>query len=634
MKKFRPMPLVLAALVLCGGCNVMMGPDKPVTDGNLVITLGDDAGPALAISSGSALPADVKAAMRYDLTLTGPDGEVTARTVSGGGNLRMTAALGAWRIDARAYQQDSPTLAGTGSLSFTVAPGTNSVRVPMYMGSVCYEIHHTMSRGRPSFTAAFPGTTITMVPDPGYVFKTGSGVWDSTPFSGSGFTMPGSDITAVTGDFVSASPVRYVTAGAPATDDGLSWGAASGDLQRMMDELALVAAAGYGPCIVKMGAGTYRPEYKMDSFGATDTATPPNDRDSTFMLRQGVQVWGGYPATGGTDAQRDPAANVTILNGDINSDNTLNGNAYHVVLGVNIDSGTILDGLTISGGSATGTNFSLMIAGVPTSQSCGGGLCLYGSSPVLINLRISGNESGQAGGGIYNNSSSPVLVNTTVFGNQAYSGGGIYNDGSSPVLVNVLIRGNLATNNGGGVENAASYTSPVLINVTIAGNKAANNGGGIYSGSAGQALIRNSIMWGNTAGTSPNAITGVGAQPVVSYSIVQGSSGGAGAGWTHSGAVNGGGNAADPGSSPFTNWANPNSTAPPNNAGDYTLNNISGNPAVDAGSSGLYPAGAGGAVFPAALSAAARAAINAVLGTDLDGGVRKNGVIDMGAYER
>jgi hypothetical protein len=646
MKKFRIIFVLFTALVLCGGCNFLMGPDAPAKndEGNLVIRFGGESPGGKAITTGAGLPGDVKAAMRYEFTLTGPDGEITTHAVLNGENLVMTAALGDWRIDVRAYQRDSTTLAGTGSLSFTVAPGTNTVTVPIYIAGTCYEIipDSSISDGvvGSNFSAAFPGTTITLTatPNTGCVFIPGSfeystdGGYTYTTMNNATFTMPASDVT-IRGYFLPT--VRYVVAGG--TGSGLSWSDPSGDLQMMMDELASIASDGLGPCIVKMGAGIYKPKYEMDIHGDTNTATPVNDRDSTFMLRPGVQVWGGYPAAGGPDTGRgmDPTW-ITTLNGDINGDNTPNDNAYHVVLGINIDDGTILDGLRISGGNASGTS-PVTIMGKNVYQRYGAGMYLDSSSPVLINVTISGNEANQTGGGMYNLGSSPVLINSTLSGNQAYYGGGIYNDGSSPVLINVLISGNLASQTGGGMENAGTDSSPVLTNVTIAGNKALTNGGGMYNNSAGQARIRNSVIWGNRAFTWTNGIGATGSAPTVSSSIVEDSAG-SGTGWIHPSANNGGGNAADPGSlaphSPFTDWEDPGSVSTPNNLGTYTLNSNPGNPAAGAGNDSLYPANANDPVFPASLSTGARAAINAVLGKDRAGSVRKNGVIDMGAFER
>jgi hypothetical protein len=169
-KKFL-LPLA-AALIMCAGCDFFMGPDRPAgTSGStLSINFGSAAysgGGRAVIGSGAALPGDVLAAMRYELTLTGPGGEVLDRSVSGGEGLSLAVALGEWRIDARAYQLDSAVLAGTGSLIFTVTPGINAIRVPLSMTGSCYEIaSSTINWVQSNFTYAFPGTTVTITASP------------------------------------------------------------------------------------------------------------------------------------------------------------------------------------------------------------------------------------------------------------------------------------------------------------------------------------------------------------------------------------------------------------------------------------------------------------------------------------
>jgi hypothetical protein len=104
-----------------GSCDFVLGPDKPVKGGgNLVISLG--AGEARAVTSGADLPDDVLASLRYEVTLTGPGGDVLERTVTGGETLNLTVSPGEWRITAKAYKEDG--LAGTGSLLFTEYRGT------------------------------------------------------------------------------------------------------------------------------------------------------------------------------------------------------------------------------------------------------------------------------------------------------------------------------------------------------------------------------------------------------------------------------------------------------------------------------------------------------------------------------
>ena len=165
-----------------GACDFLMGPDNTGGNGgeNLSISFGTagTSGNERAISSGAELPAEVLASLRYELSLTGPGDEVLKRTVSGGETLKLTAALGEWRIDAEAYQEDG--LAGTGSHAFTVAPGLNTVLVPMWInrGYFVLTVDSRIPGGtvEASFSAAFPGTTVTLrvTPEEGYVLQAGT----------------------------------------------------------------------------------------------------------------------------------------------------------------------------------------------------------------------------------------------------------------------------------------------------------------------------------------------------------------------------------------------------------------------------------------------------------------------------
>jgi hypothetical protein len=481
--------------------------------------------------------------------------------------------------------------------------------------------------------------------------------------------MPASDVT-VSAEFIQL--VRYVRVGGAGSKDGTSWTDASDDLQVMMDELASLRNAGYpGPFVVKLGAGTYKPEYKPNSDGTIDPATAANDRDSVFILREGVEIRGGYAAAGeGIDettrkARFNPdgtvinAAYRAVLSGDFNGDDdwstysTLGENAYHVVLGVNIPagSGTVLDGLTITGGYANVAG-SITVDGYSISQRHGGGLYNHNSAPNLTNVVLSSSAAGESsvggGGGMYNYLSSPMLTGVTISGNNSIDGGGMHNDasspvlnhvviignmngtgggmynksGSSPVLTNVTISGNSAGDGpslgGGGMYNTGS--SPVLTNVTISGNKAGNKGGGMYN-DASTPKIRNNIIWGNTASVGDNGIGNNSSTPVIAYSIVQDSTDGSN------------GNIPNVTVSPIVGWQDPGIVTMPNSGGDYHPK--AGGPAINTGHNSLYPAIADDTIFlPANLSTAAKAAINAALAKDSGGANRKNGPIDMGAYEK
>jgi hypothetical protein len=137
----------------------------------------------------------------------------------------------------------------------------------------------------------------------------------------------------------------------------------------------------------------------VPSAGNPYTYTAPADsRDKAFILREGVAVWGGYPANPSnatTDADRSSAANITTLSGDIDNNNALDtGNAYHVALAVNIGASAVLDGLIITGGYADGSG-SLTVGGQLISQGMGGGVYVDRGS-----VTMSGNTASTYGGGV------------------------------------------------------------------------------------------------------------------------------------------------------------------------------------------------------------------------------------------
>ena len=258
----------------------------------------------------------------------------------------------------------------------------------------------------------------------------------------------------------------YVDIQAPgATKDGTSWEYAYTDLQT-----ALTASTSGDT--IKVADGTYKP--------TTDT-----DRNKSFNLKSGVGVFGGYAGYGASNPEsRDVTLYPTVLSGELGRTENDADNSYHVVTATSVDSSAVLDGLTITSGSASGTD---------SNQKIGGGiLILSNSSPTLNNCIITKNYA-YSGSGIYSSSSSPILSNCSFTGNcntYTYSsdsfGGGMYNDSSSTTFVNCTFSSN-RSGIGGGMYNLKSNIS--LTNCSFTGNAAQRySGGGMYNDSSSLTL--------------------------------------------------------------------------------------------------------------------------------------------------
>jgi uncharacterized delta-60 repeat protein len=247
---------------------------------------------------------------------------------------------------------------------------------------------------------------------------------------------------------------HYVNQAASGANTGTSWEDAFTDLQ------SAIATASSGDTIL-VASGIYKP-------------TPGMDRTVSFKLKSGVRIYGGYAGTETDPYLADPAANLTVLSGDIGVVGVKNDNSYHVVVGSGVDFWTTgLDGFTITGGYADGP------AGSPEAN--GAGMYNVSCRPYLSRLVFTGNEAvSGGGGGMYNSSSKTFLIDVTFRGNTAGSlgGGGMYNENSQPSLVQVTFDRN-STCCGGGMANYKS--NPSVYEVTFTGNTALDFGGGMYN---------------------------------------------------------------------------------------------------------------------------------------------------------
>ncbi len=193
---------------------------------------------------------------------------------------------------------------------------------------------------------------------------------------------------------------------------------------------------------------------------------------------------------------------TTIING---SQPTNVDTASCVIFNSGEDSTAILQGFTLTAG--TGTKW-LDIHGAGTYRE-GGGIITELSSPTIQNNLIIYNTTSigvgvqsAGGGGIRIGDGNPIIRNNVIAFNTGRYGAGIVLN-----YTNVLIENNLICYNSGGQDyggagiwasnNFAGYNKKI-INNTIANNHSTTSGGGIYI-SGTNVVLKNNILWGNTA---------------------------------------------------------------------------------------------------------------------------------------
>ncbi len=237
----------------------------------------------------------------------------------------------------------------------------------------------------------------------------------------------------------------------------------------------------------------------------------------SFSLKDRVSIYGGFAGNESSRSERDPDANLVVLSGDLDQDDNTNSdgvvtspsdqnngsknnptNAYHVVDGSGVSSQTVVDGLTITAGSADDKKNQ-----DERPDEVGGGVFINNGSPRLADVRIIGNRAKLDGGGIASyGGGGPVVSESVVESNNASrNGGGIYNAEGSGLRVRfIVLRSNTATDAGGGIYNMGSNIR--FTNGTVEGNEAtggSSQGGGFYTFNSKGSTLTNLRIVGNRA---------------------------------------------------------------------------------------------------------------------------------------
>ena len=251
--------------------------------------------------------------------------------------------------------------------------------------------------------------------------------------------------------FDSFGQIIYVNFAANSgTNNGTNWTNAFTNLQDALN----TATAGQQIWVAK---GTYLPSSTLD-------------RSASFVLQNGVELYGGFAGTETTLAQRDWKNNPTILSGDLMQNDgpafaNTNDNSYSVLFSKNVNASTLLDGFTICGGNANDPNSNDLERG-----SSGGAWF---------------NEAKPAG-----QESSPTVRNCTFTNNQATSfGGAIYNSAffsgkANPIYDNCTFSYNFSINDGGALYNQGSFdgeSNPRIEYCRFVQNSTNSSGGAIFN---------------------------------------------------------------------------------------------------------------------------------------------------------
>ncbi|MCK6455474.1 MAG: right-handed parallel beta-helix repeat-containing protein [Phycisphaerae bacterium] len=377
-----------------------------------------------------------------------------------------------------------------------------------------------------------------------------------------------------------AQPILYVNASASGANNGSSWADAFVHLQ---DAFAN-AQPGSGVTQIWVAAGTYRPDE------STVSPTGTGDINATFLLIDGVALYGGFAGVEAQLNQRDFTTNLTVLSGDLGADDapitpgfpqpSWADNCYHVVSAMGVGGSALLDGFIVTHGHASA-------GGGPDPRAFGAALFVSSASPVIQNCRFTTNwasvTNASQGAGVFVTgvSSNPLFVTSIVDSNRSEggSGGACVSGGATAQFINCVLRGNSCRTSGGAFTASAGAAS-TLVNCTLDANHAdaaefSQAGGGIYVENA-TAVVTNCILASNTSNRNPPQIfTFTGNETVtVAYSLIVG------------------GSAAVSGSvslPPSVINADPLLV----DAGTGDLHLSAGSPCIDAGSNGQVPADSG-----------------------------------------
>lgn len=293
------------------------------------------------------------------------------------------------------------------------------------------------------------------------------------------------------------SSIIYVDSSIAVSGNGSTWTSAFKTLSEALD------SCWQNPSVEKIyvAKGTYYPmsyPYNMDSTRKGTQIISTNNRDKTFHIRTGLEVYGGYPNGGGSVP--DFAANITKLDG-AKVGGVISDSAYHVVV---IDSSlfwhttndtTVFIGFTVTNARIESNNTFLTYNGhnsyrsstIYPNQSCGA-IEVNNGITLISNNIITKNKAS----GLFTKLGSHIIKNNIISYNFCKDiGGGLCMVSPQNLIFNEnLVEWNTTNNNGGGIYlDGSGYLKKNIIK-----NNTADKGGGAFLGSSHAILLENDFL--------------------------------------------------------------------------------------------------------------------------------------------
>ncbi|KAA0991953.1 choice-of-anchor Q domain-containing protein [Dyadobacter aurulentus] len=266
--------------------------------------------------------------------------------------------------------------------------------------------------------------------------------------------------------------VLFVKKGGAGSGNGDSWDNAA-------PEVADALFAGqFKPEIFEIwvAGGTYLPLYRPDNLSNAD----PKDQANTFLMVDGISLYGGFAGTETTREERNPGltANASILSGDFEENDNFNfteildnedfdpgyeDNANRLITMVALqDFGVALNGFKIEGAQNLFGNpeETILVSETEVPAGFGAGILVMDSDALIENVVLRKNI-GILGGGMMAFNAYVTITNSLIYHNiDAGAGSGIAIFGSfyPSVFLNTTITQNLSLSSGPAVGMIASET--------------------------------------------------------------------------------------------------------------------------------------------------------------------------------